>query len=49
MVKVFILGTSPEATGIFRYIEAESQEEAEYEATHGLAGEGWGVIESYEA
>ena len=47
-VTVFVLGTPPEMTSDTRLIEAESEEDAEYEATHGLAGKRWGVLSTKE-
>lgn len=43
-VEVFILGTPPEWSHETRFINAPSEKEAEYEATHGISGEGWGVL-----
>lgn len=46
-ITLFILGVPPTKSNVrVVYEEADTMEDAEYNATHGLAGEGWGVYKT---
>ena len=47
-ITLFVLGLDPSINQRVVYEEAETEEQAEYNATHGLAGDGWGVLKTVQ-